>query len=135
MGQETRYLIFSLEGEDYAITIERLVEITVPRGLRKDDSLTEHFEGTVEIRGKILPVLNLKKVFTLPAAPGNVLLVLRTAGGETGVLVDAVTEMMDTEAQPRSIPKGVLNPSLPYFRGILKHKGSMLFLLNEDGLL
>lgn len=135
MGQGPRLLIFSIEGDDYAISTERLVEITVSGLVLNDETLTANFEGKMEFRDRILPVLNLKKVFKVQGKPGKVLLVLKTAKGEVGLLVDAVTEFLNTEKQVRPIPQGVMNPTLPYFTGILKHKGSILLLLNEDGLL
>ncbi len=135
MGQGSRLLIFSLEGDGYAISTERLVEITVSSSVLNDDTLTANFEGKMEFRDRIVPVLNLKKVFKVQGKPGTVLLVLKTAKGEVGILVDAVTEFLDTEKQVHPIPQGVMNPTLPYFVGILKHKGSILLVLNEDGLL
>lgn len=135
MGTETRFLILSLEGETYAIPIANVAEITVPREMRQNGDLTEMFEGKVEFRGTWIPVLNLKKVFKLSGSPGNVLLIVKSGKRDVGMLVDAVTEILDTDKKPLPMPPAVLNPSLPYYRGILRHKGSLVLLLNEDGLL
>jgi len=135
MGTETRFLILSLDGEGYAIPIDRVAEITVPREMRRNGDLTEVFEGRVEFRGKWMPVLNLRKLFKLSGAPGSVLLIVKTGKGDIGMLVDAVTEILDTDKKPLPMPRAVLNPSLPYFHGIIRHKGKLVLLLNEDGLL
>jgi purine-binding chemotaxis protein CheW len=135
MGTETRFLILSLDGESYAIPIAKVEEITVPRDLQKNGKLTEVFEGQVEFRGKRVPVLNLKKTFQLSGEPGNVLLIVKSGKGDIGMLVDAVTEILDTDKKTTLMPQAVLNPSLPYYRGILRHKGELVLLLNEDGLL
>ncbi len=135
MGSDTRYLILSLEGDGYAIPIARLLEITVPRGVQKDDKLTEVFEGKYEFRGKWIPVLNIKKIFQLGGKPGAAMLVVSGAKGTLGVLVDAVTEIVDTDQKPAPFPAGVMNPTLRYYRGILRHKGGLILLINEDGLL
>ena len=66
MSEGTRYLILSLQGEGYAFPISRLLEITMPRNIQQDKSLSEAFEGKCEFRGKFVPVLNLKKIFNLP---------------------------------------------------------------------
>jgi purine-binding chemotaxis protein CheW len=135
MDDATRFLVLSLEGESYAIPITRLLEIAVPRGIQKDSNLTEVFEGKVEFRGKWVPVLNVKKVFKLPGRAGAALLVIKSAKGVLGMLVDAVTEIINTEQKPVPVPKGVMNPTLLYFGGILRHRDDLILLLNEDGLL
>jgi purine-binding chemotaxis protein CheW len=135
MDDRTRFLILSLGGESYALPIARLLEITVPRALQKDPNLTEIFEGKFEFRGKMIPVLNIKKIFKLAGALGETLLVVKSVKGTVGLLVDAVTEILDTEQKPVGVPKGVMNPSLQYFNGILRHKENIVLLLNEDGLL
>ncbi len=135
MGTETRFLILSLDGESYAIPIDRVAEITVPLDLQRNGKLTEVFEGQVEYRGKRLPVLNLKKTFKLSGELGNVLLIVKSGKGDIGMLVDAVTEILDTDKKPIPMPTAVVNPSLPYYRGILRHKGGLVLLLNEDGFL
>jgi purine-binding chemotaxis protein CheW len=135
MNEGTRFLIVSLGGESYAMPITRLLEITVPQAIKKDANLTEVFEGKFEFRGKWIPVLNVKKIFRLPGKPGTTLLVVNSAKGVLGMLVDAVTEIIDTAQKPVPVPKGVMNPTLQYFGGILRHRDDLLLLLNEDGLL
>ncbi len=112
MDEGTRFLILSLEGEGYAVPINRLLEITTPRDVQKDAKLTEVFEGKFEFRGKWIPVLNIKKILKLGGRPGDALLIINGAKGVLGVLVDAVTEIIDTDQKPISMPKGVINPTL-----------------------
>ncbi len=135
MAEATRFLILSLGGESYAILISRLLEISVPRDIQKDRNLTEAFEGKFDYRGRLIPVLNIKKVFKISGSPGSVMLVLNSGKGEIGVLVDSVVEIFDSPEEPLPIPKGVINPSLlSYYRGILRRKDGLVLLLNEDGL-
>jgi purine-binding chemotaxis protein CheW len=134
MDEGTRFLILSLEHETYAISIVRLIEIMVSQNIQRDTDLTEAFEGKFEFRGNSIPVLNVKKIFKIPGMPGKTLLVVKSSKGMLGLLVDAVTEILDTEQKPVPVPKGVVNPSLQYYRGILRHKDNLVLLLNEDGL-
>jgi len=135
MDEATRFLILSLEGENYAIPITRLLEIMVSRDIQKDTNLTEIFEGKFEFRGKWVPVLNLKKLFKISGKPGTALLVVKSSKGTLGLLVDAVTEILDTAQRPVPMPRGVMNPSNRYYGGIIKQKENLVLLLNEDGLL
>lgn len=135
MPDGSRYLIVALEGEGYAVPVDKVAEIATAQGIEQDPNLTAAFEGRIEIRGRRIPVLNLKRLFKLAGRPGGVLLVIKSAKGEVGILVDAVTEILDAERPPLPMPKGVVNPSLPYYSGIFRHKGGLILLLNENGLL
>ncbi len=135
MAEGTRYLILSLQGEGYAIPISRLLEITAPRNIQKDKSLSEAFEGKCEYRGKFVPVLNLKKIFNLAGTKSAALLMVQSARGTMGLLVDEVTEIFDTAQKPSPVPEGVLDPGMRHYRGILRRQDSLVLLLNEDGLL
>ncbi len=135
MDDGTRFLILSLEGESYAVPLTRLLEIMVPRDIQRDANLTELFEGKIEYRGKWIPVLNVKKILKLSGKPGSALLVVKSGKGPLGLLVDAVREILDTEQKPVPMPRGVMNPSLQYYNGILRYKEGLALLLNEDGLM
>lgn len=135
MDEGTRFLILSLSGGSFAIPIARLLEITAARGIQKDDNLTPVFEGKYEFRGKWIPVLNAKKILKLPANAGSSLLVVRSARGILGILVDAVREIIDTDQKPAPMPRGVINPAFRAYSGILRHKGELILLINEEGLL
>ena len=135
MDEKTRFLILSLEGESFAIPITSLLEITVPRNIRKDQKLSEIFEGKLDYRGKMIPVVNLKKVLKLPGNPGGGLIVMKSSKGVLGLLVDTAKELLETSQKPVPMPRGVLNPSLNCYAGILRNREDLVVLLNEDGLL
>ena len=135
MDEGTRFLILSLDGENYAIPITRLLEIMVAHNIQKDPKIMEPFEGKFEFRGTWIPVLNLKKIFKLSGSPGVTLLVIKNARGMLGLLVEAVMDILDTEQRLIPLPNGVVNPGLRCYKGILRHKESLVLLLNEDELL
>ena len=135
MDDKIRFLILSLDGEGFAIPITSLLEITVPRSIQKDQKLSEIFEGKLDYRGKMIPVVNLKKVLKLPGNPGGALIVVKSSKGVLGLLVDGAKELLETALKPVPMPRGVLNPSLNYYAGILRNREDLVVLLNEDGLL
>jgi chemotaxis signal transduction protein len=135
MEEKTRFLILLLQGESFAIPVTSLLEITVPRNIRKDQKLSEIFEGKIDYRGKMIPVVNLKKVLKLQGSPGGGLIVVKSSKGVLGLLVDAAKELLETAQKPIPMPRGVLNPSVNYFAGILRNNEDLVLLLNEDGLL
>ena len=135
MEEKNRFLILLLQGESFAIPIASLLEITVSRNVQKDQKLSEIFEGKLDYRGKLIPVVNLKKILKVAGNPGGSLIVLKSSKGVLGLLVDAAKELLETDQKPVPIPRGVLNPSLNYYAGILRNREDLVLLLNEDGLL
>ena len=135
MAERRRFLIVSLEGENYGLPVSGLLEITVARNIQKDSNLEELYEGTFEFRGTLIPVLNIKKLFRLASRPLTTLLVVKSDKRILGILVDAVIDIVDTEEQPIPMPDGVLNPELRYYNGILRYREKLVLLLNADGML
>ena len=135
MEEKNRFLILLLQGESFAIPIASLLEITVPRTIQKDQKLSEIFEGKIDYRGKLIPVVNLKKVLKVAGDPGGSLVVVKSSKGVLGLLVDGAKELLETGQKPFPLPRGVMNPSLNYYGGILRNRDSLVLLLNEDGLL
>ncbi len=135
MDVGTRFLILSLGGEKYALPISKLLEITISRGVYKDAKLPEAFEGKLEYRGQSIPVLDVRKVLKLDGKTGMTLLVVKNAKGLLGVLVDDVTEILDSDQMPAPMPHGVIDPAVRFYGGVLRHKENLVLLLNEDGLL
>ncbi len=131
MDDEKRFLILSLNGESYAISITRLVEISALRQIQKDKNLSEFFEGKMEYRGKMIPVINLRKVFKLPLEGGGALLILKSSKGNLGILVDAVSEITAADHSPAPLPAGLMNPGIKYYRGVLRHGERLLVLLRD----
>lgn len=124
-----------LEGESYAIPIESLVEITASSHIQKDPKLSEVFEGKFEYRGKIIPVVNLKKVLKLAGQPGGSLLVIKNSRGMMGLLADAAKELLETKQKPDVLPRGVMNSAQSCYAGVLHNREDLVLLLNEDALL
>jgi chemotaxis signal transduction protein len=135
MVEKSRFLILLLQGESFAIPIASLLEITVPRNIQKDQKLSEIFEGRFDYRGKLIPVVNLKKVLKVAGNPGGSLIVVKSSKGVLGLLVDAAKELLETGQKPIPLPRGVLNSSYNYYAGILRNREDLVLLLNEDGLL
>ncbi len=135
MDEENRFLILSLEGESYAISIARLAEISAPRQILKDPNLSGVFEGKVDYRGKMTPVLNLRKVLHMPSFSGSALLFIKSAKGVLGILVDSVTEITSVEHPPEPLPGGILDSGPRYYRGVLRYRDTLALLLDEDGLI
>jgi purine-binding chemotaxis protein CheW len=106
-----KYLTFVLGGESYGIGILQVREIIRPTAITPVPQMPSHIQGVINLRGKIIPVLNLRTKFGLAATADNdrsciVVVQVKTAesaGALTGLLVDAVDEVIhlsDKEIEP-----------------------------------
>jgi chemotaxis signal transduction protein len=135
MNEGKRFLILSLLGEGYALPLTSLLEIiTARRNIERDNNLGDAYEGIFRFRGAGIPVVDLKKIFRLEGPAGPVLLVLQSSRGAIGVLVDGVTEIIETDRKPVPLTEGVVPSGVRCYSGTLKHQDSLLLLLNEDGI-
>ena len=137
LENERQLVCFRIANEEYGIDIMRVQEII------RIDTITEvpgapHFvEGIVNLRGDVLPVINLRKRFGLPSmeySDQNRILVVEMEGKITGLIVDAVSEVLRiSEAQVEPTPK-ILTQSERgrYLDGIGKlNDGKRLILLMD----
>ncbi len=134
--QEEQLVVFELAGESYGVdigavnTIIRMQQIThVPRA-------PEYVEGVINLRGNIIPVVDLRKRFGLEAredTKASRIVVVETLLGAFGLIVDAVTETL-------TVSRGVIEPPSSivatadsrYLRGVAKLEGRLIILLEIE---
>ena len=131
-----KFLTLFLKNEEYGIEILKVQEIVgmlpvtrVPR--------TPHFiRGVVNLRGKIIPVTDLRLRFNMeegPVTEENCIIVVRTAGIEVGLIVDKVSEVLDiAQADTENVPSFGTEVKTEYLLGIGKTATSVILLLNID---
>ena len=137
MSPADNLVVFNLDSQLYALalsTVERavrMVEITpLPRA-------PEIVLGVVNIQGRIIPVLNLRKRFRLPerrAGVGDQLLIARTSRRAVSLVVDAVCGVIECPEQGAIAPATIV-PGLEYVTGVVKLSDGMLFIHDLDEFL
>lgn len=113
-GETLEVLEFSLAHERYAVETHYVQEVHALRELTPLPGTPAFVLGIVNLRGRIVPVFDLKKFFDLPEqglTDVHRIIVVRGTGVELGLLADVV-------ASVRSIGIGRLQSSLPTLTGI-----------------
>lgn len=107
---ERQIVVFSLGAEEYGVAIEAAKEILrVPETLTRVPQAPWFIEGVLNLRGMVLPVIDLRKRFGLDGLERNNrqrIVVLNLNGQRTGFIVDAVREVL-------RIPKDAVQPAPP----------------------
>lgn len=133
--EPTRQLvIFSLGTEEYALPITRVQEIiryTEPRSVA---SRTRWIRGVINLRGNIVPVCDLgeRLGLALERPESAKIVIIETAAGTAGVIVDDVDEVLTVTAEQL---EDVPTADAAYADAIAKVGDRLAILLNPDGLL
>ncbi|MBN2627136.1 MAG: purine-binding chemotaxis protein CheW [Spirochaetales bacterium] len=133
----TKYLVFSLGSEYYGIPIETVREIIRFEQLTPVHDTQEYIMGVINLRGKIIPVMDLRRKFGLPFREytDKTVLVILDIPGENGVYqvalsVDAVHEVTTPgDGDMERIPEIGMKLKRDFLTGILKTGGRMTMIL------
>lgn len=133
------FLIFGLGEEQYGIHILKVQEI---RGYERPTAIANapaFIKGVMNLRGVIVPVLDLRVRFDLPFGydDSTVVIVLNVADRVVGVVVDAVSDVVplasDDIQPPPEFADSVFDSS--YITGLATVDGRMLILLDIEKLI
>ncbi|MFH1743168.1 MAG: chemotaxis protein CheW [bacterium] len=135
--RETRQFVsFNLAGEEYGIPILRVQEIIRYESLTRVPKSAEFVEGVLNLRGQVVPVIDLRRRFDLPTTErdsSSRIVVIEVDEQVIGLIVDSVSEV-------RTIEAGQIDPPPPlgsqihteFISGMGKLDGRLIILLNLD---
>lgn len=135
--ETTQLVVFKLGEEEFGVNILQVREIEkLDQGLTRVPKAPHFIEGVINLRGEIIPIVDLRKRFglTLPALGLDSRVIIVEIGDEpVGMLVDAVVEVLRVplsaiESTP-SITKGV---NSYYLAGVAKIDERLIVLLNLE---
>lgn len=137
--KEIQIACFRLGEDLYAADIMRIREIIRPQKLTNLPKSPSFVEGVLNLRGTVIPVIDLRKRFDFPGTDldKNTRLLIVTVGKQLlGLEVDEVTEVITISVKeikpPPQVVKGV---SAEYLVGVCLAKDSLIMLLNLDKIL
>lgn len=101
-----KYMTFKLASEEYGLAILRVREIIGLMDITRVPRTKEFIRGVINLRGKVIPVVDLRLVFGMPRTENTdqtVIIVVQwsigTSSTTMGILVDEVLEVMNIEAE------------------------------------
>ena len=129
-------VVFSLAGESYGVDIGKVSGIERMQEITKVPRTNDSVEGVINLRGRVIPVVDLRKVFYLPVSDETKdtrIVVVDIAGQPIGCLVDAVTEVLRIPADSVEPPSSMISSAdSGYLLGIAKLENRMIILLDLD---
>jgi len=132
---EEQLVLFRLGTEEYGIPISQVREIIQYEGATPLPRIPEFMEGIINLRGKVIAVIELAKRFGIAScdASDRRAVIVETGGQEIGVIVDEVTGVMTLEDNAIEVAS-TMTVSNNYIRGLGKDGNRLLILLDVDKL-
>ncbi|PKM87599.1 MAG: chemotaxis protein CheW [Firmicutes bacterium HGW-Firmicutes-12] len=132
---EQQLLVFKLDSEEYALPVLQIREIIKYQGATKLPNANSSLEGIINLRNKIIPVINLAKIFDLnnEVDTDSRVIIVENNIQDLGIIVNAVTEVLRIDEN--LIEKPPLQNKHSYIKGIGRTDTRMLMLLDLNELL
>ena len=124
---------FKLLNEEYGVSILNVQEIRNLTDITRVPFAADYIKGVINLRGSVLPVIDLKKRLGLADAPytDDTRVVTVTIGDlHVGMLVDAVTEVLTINSKPVDPKKAINGKEITrYLSGIGNVDGRLIIML------
>ncbi len=142
MMDEEHLVTFKIGTEEYGIKIKEVQEINRMTEVTKIPRAPYYIDGIVNLRGNIIPALDLRKLFGLTEqemTDATRIIIVDYGGVKTGIVVDEVSEVLRFERALIELPPDILSNGVEsdYVEGVgkLNDGKRMILILNLDKVL
>lgn len=130
---------FEVGGELFCAPITKIQEIIRCVNVVKVPNAPDFIDGIINLRGKVIAVVDLKKRFNMPETEQrgqSRIVVVEIDGARIGLAVDSVEKVIKVEgAEFEKTPAIVSGVDRQFVKGVVKQNGTMLIVLDLDGIL
>jgi len=130
----TQMVVFKLSNEDFAVEVSSVEAIIKLQAITKVPHAQPHVVGVTNLRGNIVPVIDLKKRLSLPATENSIdtrIIVALLQDSKVGMVVDAVSQVIEIDdSQIEETPQISTNVDSSFIRGIVKIENLLVIMLD-----
>lgn len=144
MALEQQYVIFELSDEDYGLEIASVESIIKLQPITSVPHAPDFVEGVTNLRGRVLPVIDLRKRFNVKRDPEDKkergketrIIVMIMNGTMLGMIVDAVSEVLRvSEEAIEPLPDMTTTINEGFITGVAKLEERLVILLDLEKLM
>ncbi len=129
-----QFVIYQLAGEQFGVDIAAVESIIKMQEIAAVPQAPEFVEGVTNLRGEVLPVIDLRKRFEIPPADDSEeerIVVVEIDGQNVGMIVDAVTEVLTLDEDAIEAPSAlVIGRSVDFITGIAKVEDQLVTIID-----
>lgn len=134
-----QYVIYQLAGEQFGVNIAAVESIIKLQAIAAVPQTADFIEGVTNLRGEILPVIDLRKRFDLVPSEDETetrIIVVEIDGNHVGMIVDAVTEVLTLETEDIEAPSNlVVGSNDNFITGIAKVGDQLVTIIDLQTVL
>ncbi len=140
-SSELQFLVFRLGNDEFGLPIDSVDEVgEVPASITKLPKTPKFLEGVVNLRGDVLPVIDQRRRFDMPALGESArrrLVVVRTERHRAGLIVDGVSDVLRVAAGSVEPPPELTEQIARLVHGVinLEQAQRMILVLDPSELL
>lgn len=138
-GNEIQLVVFKLGREEYGVSILQVQEIKRITEITRVPHSPDYIKGVMNLRGSVLPVIDLKKRLNLPPqdyTDDTRIIIIKVEDVTVGMIVDAVSEVTTIDQSSIEPPQAVVGGiAADYLSGVGKLENRLLILLNADAII
>jgi purine-binding chemotaxis protein CheW len=137
VSEAKQYIVVRLDSEQYGIDISFVDNIVRMQQVTRVPKAQSFFSGVINLRGEIIPVMNLRLKFNLeskePSGSTRIIIIKPENNAKIGILVDEVREVVTLDET--SIEKAEYDEQAANLIGVGKYKETLISLLNIQSLI
>ena len=137
--ESNQFLTFLLDEQEYGLELFKIREIQGYAPITPIPNLPPHVRGVMNLRGTVLPVIDLRMKFRLPAVEYNkftVIVIAMVAEKLVGLLVDAVSDVLLVASDAmRPAPDFGAAVDTRFINGVFQTRDRLAVVLNLEKLL
>ncbi|HWR08203.1 chemotaxis protein CheW [Sporomusa sp.] len=138
-GNEVQLVVFKLGREEYGVSILQVQEIKRMTDITRVPHSPDYIKGVMNLRGSVLPVIDLKKRLNLPPqeyTDDTRIIIVKVEDIIIGMIVDAVSEVTTIDQMGIEAPQAVVGGiAADYLSGVGKMENRLLILLNAEAII
>lgn len=137
--QSAKYLFFNLGDELYGVNIMNVTEIIEMQRITEVPDLPEYMRGVINLRGKVIPVMDLRSRFGMDDRPYDdrtCMIVASIDSTALGMIVDTVAEVHDVPAENIETAQNFANSAADhYVEGVARVEERVTVLIDVRKIL
>ncbi|MEO6953860.1 MAG: chemotaxis protein CheW [Polyangia bacterium] len=128
------YVVFKLDGAEYALPAAQVVQMESYDGATRVPGSAPYVAGIVQVRGRVVPVVDLRLRFALPAIERTLdarIIIAQDGDRPVGLLVDSAREVLELdEAQLEAPPSLVSDHAGGFVRAVARLDGRLVMIVD-----
>lgn len=131
-----QFIGFLMDGCEYTIPIIKVQEIINMPAVTKLPQASDYLDGVTNLRGRVIPIINLKKMIGLPCEKvGEKVIVISSGKMTFGVVVDGITGVISIDEDKIEPAASFMNVQVDQIEGVARIDDRLVVLLDTKKLI